>query len=76
MCIRDSSYTFYIDGRQSGVKLTSEMMPISDAEQFVLVHGECQGYRADDKPCEAVKSAVLPDCFTVDYVRVFDIVAD
>jgi hypothetical protein len=67
-------YTFYIDGKQNGIKLTRDLMPISDAEQFVLVHGECQGYRADNKPCDLVKEAILPDCFTVDFVRVFDVV--
>jgi hypothetical protein len=62
-------YTFYIDGVQRGEKFTKV---VSHTEQFILVHGECKGYRASDKPCEEVKSAVLPDCFTVDYVRVFD----
>ncbi len=69
------SYTYFIDGKQSGIQLTRDLMPISDAEQFVLVHGECKGYRANDKPDPEVRQAVLPDCFTVDYVRVFDIIA-
>jgi beta-glucanase (GH16 family) len=70
-----NGYTFYIDGKQSGIKLTSEMMPVSDTEQFILIHGECLGYRANNgqgSPCKDVKNAVLPDCFIVDYVRVFD----
>ena len=62
-------YTFYIDGVQRGEKFTQM---VSQTEQFILLHGECMGYRATDKPCEEVKTAILPDCFTADYVRVFD----
>ncbi len=64
-------YTFYVDGKQSGLKLTA---PVSDTEQFILLSTECQGYRnqipgyiATDKYGKG-----LQDCFVVDYVRVFD----
>ncbi len=62
-------YTFYVDGVQSGQKLTDA---VSHTEQFILLHGECKGYRVDGKPCEEVRAAVLPEAFVVDHVRVFD----
>lgn len=64
-------YTFYVDGKQSGDKITSEIAPISHAQSFILIHGECQGYRSGN-PDPALEKMVLPECFTVDYVRVFD----
>ena len=61
-------YTFYIDGEESW-RLDG---PVSDTEQFILVSTECLGYRAGNKPHKDLRKAVLPDYFTVDYVRVFD----
>ena len=56
--------------------------PVSEVEQFILVSTECHGYRgpgftAPDSqkpgtPCKLLFDAVLPDCFEVDHVRVFD----
>ena len=58
--------------------------PVSDVEQFVLVSTECAGYnrvfskRGEDgeltltpKPVPELFDA-YPDCFEVDFVRVFD----
>ncbi len=79
-----SGYAFYADGRKIGVQKT----PVSEIEQFILVSTECHGYHKNlgnrgglEKkigsgnscgPVEVLKSAVLPDCFEVDFVRVFD----
>ncbi len=63
-----NGYVYYIDGKESwrcgG--------PVSHREQFILVSTECNGYRDGDTPAEELKQAILPDCFTVDYVRVYD----
>jgi len=64
----EAGYTFYIDGKESW-KIDG---PVSDIEQFILVSTECIGYRCGDTPSEDLKKAILPDYFTVDYVRVFD----
>ncbi|MDD5708145.1 MAG: glycoside hydrolase family 16 protein, partial [Kiritimatiellae bacterium] len=61
-------YIYYIDGRESW-RLDG---PVSNREQFILVSTECNGYRTGDSPAPELKNAVLPDCFVVDYVRVFD----
>lgn len=61
-------YIFYCDGRE--VSRTSD--PVSDCEQFILVTTECMGYRRGNDPSPELKKAVLPDYFTVDYVRVYD----
>ncbi len=63
-------YTFYCDGKQTA----HSDGPVSEVEQFILVTTECKGYRKGDykTPSEELKQAVLPDCFTVDFVRVFD----
>ena len=63
-------YTFYMDGKVHG-KLDG---PVSDTEQFILVSTECVGYRPTGIPdvAEGAGKPVLPDCFVVDYVRVFD----
>ncbi len=64
------AYIYYIDGKESW-RVTAPY-PISQREQFILISTECQGYRKGDAPREDLKSAVLPDYFIVDYVRVFD----
>lgn len=66
----ESGYVFYCDGKE--VSRASEH--VSQVEQFILLTTECQGYRKGDgkTPDPILKTAVLPDCFTVDYVRVFD----
>ena len=61
-------YDFYIDGIFDG-HLDG---PVSDTEQFILISTECKGYRSGNQPSELLKTAVLPDAFVVDYVRVYD----
>ncbi|MBQ8231702.1 MAG: glycoside hydrolase family 16 protein [Lachnospiraceae bacterium] len=63
-------YTFYVDGKQSGVKCSKA---VSHTEQFILLFTECYGHRNlmgyDAK--KDYKSGAR-DEFVVDYVRVFD----
>ena len=71
-------YIYYIDGKESW--RCSEA--VSQTEQFILVSTECMGYRwlnvltgepwQTNTPDPALKKAVLPDAFIVDYVRVYD----
>lgn len=63
-------YVFYCDGKET----SRANKYVSHVEQFILLTTECYGYRMGnmDTPCDELKTAVLPDCFTVDYVRVFD----
>jgi beta-glucanase (GH16 family) len=61
-------YEFYVDGTETW----RSDAPVSHTEQFILVSTECMGYRKGNEPDEALRRAVLPDCFTVDFVRVFD----
>jgi len=65
-----TNYVFYVDGKESW-RIDG---PVSHIEEFILVSTECGGYRNGnrDKPSEAMKKAVLPDAFVVDYVRVYD----
>jgi hypothetical protein len=65
-----TNYVFYVDGRESW-RVDG---PVSDTEQFILVSTECEGYRNGkrDQPSARLKTAVLPDAFVVDYVRVYD----
>ena len=63
-------YTFYVDGKQSGLKITD---PVSDTKQFVVLSTECLGYRKTIPGYlrnEKFGSGI-EDSFTVDYVRVF-----
>lgn len=62
-------YVFYRDG----VETARTSAPVSRVEQFILLTTEPKGYRAKvPAPEPELKATVLPDCFTVDYVRVFD----
>jgi beta-glucanase (GH16 family) len=61
-------YIYYIDGEESW-RVDG---PVSHCEQFILISTECEGYRSGDQPSDVLKTAVLPDAFIVDYVRVFD----
>lgn len=65
-----TNYVFYVDGKETW----RADGPVSHTEQFLLVSTECEGYRngARDQPSARLKTAVLPDAFIVDYVRVFD----
>lgn len=72
-CLWDEEgYTFFVDGVQSGPKLTKG---VSHTEEFILVGTECVGYRGYIpgvyKDCKNVR-VVKNDEFIVDYVRVFD----
>lgn len=64
-------YTFYVDGVQHGRKVI-EM--VSHTEQFVLISTECIGYRRPENTGvpDLAAAVAANDCFTVDYVRVFD----
>lgn len=66
----ENGYVFYCDGRETA--RTDKY--VSKVEQFILLTTECRGYRKGkmDTPADELKAAILPDCFTVDYVRVFD----
>ncbi|NLN02996.1 MAG: glycoside hydrolase family 16 protein [Lentisphaerae bacterium] len=69
-------YVFYCDGKVVS-RQTPEDGPVSRVEQFILLTTEPQGYRNKvSAPSDALRATVLPDCFTVDYVRVFDEVAE
>lgn len=63
-------YVFYCDGKET----SRTSAPVSRVEQFILLTTECQGYRHGnmDTPSDKLKKENLPDCFTVDHVRVFD----
>jgi beta-glucanase (GH16 family) len=65
-----TNYVFYVDGRETW-RVDG---PVSHTPQFLLVSTECEGYRKGnrDQPSARLKTAVLPDAFVVDYVRVFD----
>lgn len=60
-------YVFYVDGKESW-RVNG---PVSHREQFILISGECEGYR-EGAASSTIKKAVLPDYFVIDYVRVFD----
>ena len=76
-------YTFYCDGKKVG----EQNYPVSHVEQFLLVSTEPGGYRKTGgdgglsegrrtwgKPDPRLFAATLPDCFEVDFVRVYDAV--
>ena len=80
-------YTFYADGKLVGKQMAPECA-VSDVEQFILVSTECHGYHREftrkggegetkkevgnwGKPVPELFNA-FPDCFEVDFVRVFD----
>ena len=54
-----------------------KVVPV-DVAKFELASPHARAQPSGDakvwggKPVESLKKAVLPDCFTVDYVRVFD----
>ncbi len=63
-------YVFYCDGKETA---RSQNGDVSRIPQFILLTTECTGYRLKQgTACEELRNAKLPDCFTVDYVRVFD----
>ena len=64
-------YVFYCDGKETS---RTDGRYVSHVEQFILLTTECKGYREGDgkTPDQKLLEAKLPDCFTVDYVRVFD----
>lgn len=80
-------YTFYADGKLVGEQKPPRSA-VSQVEQFILISTECHGYNRVFKekgeagesklgccagdPVPELFKAVLPDCFEVDFVRVFD----
>ena len=68
----EEGYTFYVDGVQSGPKLTEA---VSHTDTFILIGTEVVGYRNSIpgfyKEVENLKT-FDDDKFIVDYVRVFD----
>lgn len=79
-------YIFYADGQEIH-RISKEEHPVSEVEQFILVSTECHGYNRNfgeragfdghadvwaGEPVEELKKATLPDCFKVDFVRVYD----
>lgn len=81
-------YVFYADGKLVGKQMAPECA-VSHVEQFILISTECHGYNrvfrasgeagvgtVKSEPVPELLNAVLPDCFEVDYVRVFDAVEE
>lgn len=79
-------YIFYADGKEVGRQMAPKCA-VSEIDQFILVSTECHSFhhsanrgglesKASEgwsgKPVPALLKAVLPDCFVVDYVRVYD----
>lgn len=68
-------YTFFINGKQSGYKVGhADGKPVSAAKQFILISTECKWYRQNRMTGAGVPELdkAIPDCFTVDHVRVYD----
>ncbi len=78
-------YIFYADGKEVGRQM-ADVCPVSQVEQFILVSTECHGYNRTFKKADGAGRPVLngapvpelfeayPDCFEVDFVRVYDAV--
>lgn len=77
-------YIFYADGKLVGSQMAPEC-PVSKVDQFILVSTECHGYHRvftrrgeageagfSGKPVPELFEA-YPDCFEVDFVRVYDV---
>ncbi len=77
-------YIFYADGKLVGSQMAPEC-PVSKVDQFILVSTECHGYHRvftrrgeageagfSGKPVPELFDA-YPDCFEVDFVRVYDV---
>ena len=60
-------YVYYLDGKETA----RSTAPVSHTDQFIMLSTEIKGYRNGKIPTEFT-SEDLDDCFTVDYVRVFD----
>lgn len=77
-------YIFYADGKLVGSQMAPEC-PVSGVDQFILVSTECHGYhRVFTRRGEAGEAGfagspvpelfdAYPDCFEVDFVRVYDV---
>ena len=78
-----AGYIFYADGKEVGRQM-APACAVSQVEQFLLVSTECHGYHRKftpqggagettlrGEPVPALFSA-YPDCFEVDFVRVYD----
>lgn len=76
-------YIFYADGKEVGRQMAPECA-VSDVDQFVLITTECHGYLRRFKNSEGAGATnqagkpvpelfeAYPDCFEVDFVRVYD----
>lgn len=76
-------YIFYADGMEVGRQMDPEC-PVSQVEQFICVSTECHGYNRTFAQTEGAGRPTLikapdpllfeayPDCFEVDFVRVYD----
>ena len=78
-------YTVYIDGKQHGQKVgTGKGEAVSHIPEFVLLTTECKPYRGkrmtaqpDEKLRKTLDEAVAAgDDFVVDFVRVYDVLAE
>ena len=73
-------YTTFVDGRRHGEKTgLAQGKPVSQMPEFILISTECMWYRKNhmtgNGEVAALEAAVAAgDCFTVDFVRVYDIV--
>jgi beta-glucanase (GH16 family) len=65
----EDGYTFFVDGKQSGRKITDA---VSHTETFLLIGTEIVGYRNGGSGMPAELTPLENDFFAVDYVRVFD----
>ena len=69
----EDEYVFYYDGKETSRTKTA----VSQIPQFILLTTEVKGYRNGDGTRHApIAEASLNDCFTVDYVRVFDAIPE
>ena len=74
-------YTVYIDGVQHGEKIgMGPREAVSHTDEFILLTTEAKGFRKDCLKGKGVPeleaTAAAGDAFVVDYVRVYDIVAN
>ncbi len=69
----EKEYVFYFDGKET----SRSKGPVSQVPQFILLTTEVKGYRnGDGTRHKDIAEQSLDDTFTVDYVRVFDAVAE
>ena len=67
----DDGYVYYFDGKE----VARSSSPVSHTDQFILLSTEIKGYRKGICPTDFTEED-LADCFTADYVRVFDEISE